>query len=114
MLPEPPSGKKWCRVVDTNLAPPKDFTPGGNAGACRVLLHGAPARLCSFADALFSAVRQRHPSPVARCILWEARMVQPSLTTAATCAPSAAAGAGVERVYGVAPNASIMLIAKDA
>ena len=51
-LPEPPRGKKWCRVVDTNLAPPKDFTPGGNAG--------------------------------------------------------------VERVYGVAPYASILLIAKDA
>jgi isoamylase len=31
-LPKPPSGRKWCRVVDTNLAPPKDFTPGGNAG----------------------------------------------------------------------------------
>ena len=31
-LPPPPAGKKWCRVVDTNLAPPKDFTPGGNAG----------------------------------------------------------------------------------
>ncbi|EFN57533.1 hypothetical protein CHLNCDRAFT_34754 [Chlorella variabilis] len=31
-LPSPPRGKKWCRVVDTNLAPPKDYTPGGNAG----------------------------------------------------------------------------------
>lgn len=31
-LPPPPSGQKWCRVVDTNLAPPKDITPGGNAG----------------------------------------------------------------------------------
>jgi isoamylase len=31
-LPPPPAGKKWCRVVDTNLPPPKDFTPGGNAG----------------------------------------------------------------------------------
>lgn len=31
-LPEPPTGHKWCRVVDTNLASPKDFTPGGNAG----------------------------------------------------------------------------------
>jgi hypothetical protein len=31
-LPPPPAGKRWCRVVDTNLAPPKDFTPGGNAG----------------------------------------------------------------------------------
>lgn len=31
-LPEPPKGHKWCRVVDTNLASPKDFTPGGNAG----------------------------------------------------------------------------------
>ncbi|KAI3438769.1 hypothetical protein D9Q98_001187 [Chlorella vulgaris] len=31
-LPNAPHGKKWCRVVDTNLAAPKDFTPGGNAG----------------------------------------------------------------------------------
>ncbi|KAG1680932.1 hypothetical protein FOA52_009891 [Chlamydomonas sp. UWO 241] len=31
-LPPPPSGHKWCRVVDTNLASPKDFTPGGNGG----------------------------------------------------------------------------------
>ena len=31
-LPRPPPGRKWCRVVDTNLAPPKDFTVGGNAG----------------------------------------------------------------------------------
>lgn len=31
-LPPPRPGCKWCRVVDTNLAAPKDFTPGGNAG----------------------------------------------------------------------------------
>lgn len=31
-LPPAPSGRKWCRLVDTNLAPPKDFTPGGNNG----------------------------------------------------------------------------------
>lgn len=31
-LPPPPSGKKWCRVVDTNLPSPRDYTPGGNAG----------------------------------------------------------------------------------
>jgi len=31
-LPPPPSGKKWCRIVDTNLPPPKDFTVGGNSG----------------------------------------------------------------------------------
>jgi len=31
-LPSPPPGKKWCRVVDTNLPAPRDFTPGGNAG----------------------------------------------------------------------------------
>lgn len=31
-LPQPPAGKKWCRIVDTNLPPPRDFTPGGNAG----------------------------------------------------------------------------------
>lgn len=31
-LPHPPAGRKWCRLVDTNLPPPKDFTPGGNAG----------------------------------------------------------------------------------
>lgn len=31
-LPTPPGGKKWCRVVDTNLPAPRDFTVGGNAG----------------------------------------------------------------------------------
>ncbi|GIL56414.1 hypothetical protein Vafri_11724 [Volvox africanus] len=31
-LPRPPPGRKWCRLVDTNLPAPKDFTPGGNAG----------------------------------------------------------------------------------
>ncbi|KAG2497653.1 hypothetical protein HYH03_004392 [Edaphochlamys debaryana] len=31
-LPKPPAGRKWCRLVDTNLPTPKDFTPGGNAG----------------------------------------------------------------------------------
>ena len=31
-LPPPPVGQLWTRVVDTNLPPPKDFTPGGNAG----------------------------------------------------------------------------------
>ncbi|GFR40449.1 hypothetical protein Agub_g977 [Astrephomene gubernaculifera] len=31
-LPRPPPGRKWARLVDTNLPPPKDFTPGGNAG----------------------------------------------------------------------------------
>jgi len=31
-LPKAPSGRKWCRLVDTNLPAPKDFTPGGNAG----------------------------------------------------------------------------------
>ncbi|GIL83908.1 hypothetical protein Vretifemale_12634 [Volvox reticuliferus] len=31
-LPRPPPGRKWCRLVDTNLPPPKDVTPGGNAG----------------------------------------------------------------------------------
>lgn len=32
-LPEAPSGKRWSRVVDTNLWDQgKDFTPGGNAG----------------------------------------------------------------------------------
>jgi isoamylase len=31
-LPPPPQGKKWCRVVDTNLPSPKDFTSGGNSG----------------------------------------------------------------------------------
>lgn len=35
-LPSPPGGKKWCRVVDTNLPSPKDFTPGGNAGVAAV------------------------------------------------------------------------------
>lgn len=31
-LPPAPGGTKWRRVVDTNLASPKDFTPGGNNG----------------------------------------------------------------------------------
>lgn len=31
-LPPAGNGKKWCRVVDTNLPSPKDFTPGGNSG----------------------------------------------------------------------------------
>ncbi len=31
-LPPAPSGKKWTRVVDTNLPVPRDFTPGGNKG----------------------------------------------------------------------------------
>jgi isoamylase len=31
-LPAPPAGKKWARVVDSNLPPPRDFTAGGNAG----------------------------------------------------------------------------------
>jgi len=31
-LPPPPPGKRWCRVVDTNLPTPRDFTPGGNKG----------------------------------------------------------------------------------
>ncbi|GAB4816893.1 hypothetical protein N2152v2_003939 [Parachlorella kessleri] len=26
------AGRKWCRVVDTNLPSPRDFTPGGNSG----------------------------------------------------------------------------------
>jgi isoamylase len=30
-VPLPP-GRRWARVVDTNLPPPRDFTPGGNAG----------------------------------------------------------------------------------
>lgn len=31
-LPPAPSGKKWCRLIDTNLPVPRDFTPGGNKG----------------------------------------------------------------------------------
>jgi isoamylase len=31
-LPKPPPGRKWCRLLDTNLPPPRDITPGGNAG----------------------------------------------------------------------------------
>ena len=31
-LPSPPRGKKWCRLVDTNLPTPRDWTPGGNGG----------------------------------------------------------------------------------
>ena len=30
-LPEPAGGHKWARLVDTNLEPPKDFTPGAHA-----------------------------------------------------------------------------------
>ena len=25
-------GKKWCRLIDTHLDPPKDITIGGNNG----------------------------------------------------------------------------------
>ena len=35
-LPRAPDGKRWCRVVDTNLPAPRDFTPGGNKGVDRV------------------------------------------------------------------------------
>ena len=31
-LPPAPSGKRWCRLVDTNLPSPRDFTVGGNKG----------------------------------------------------------------------------------
>jgi isoamylase len=31
-LPPPPEGKKWSRVVDTNLPSPRDMTPEGNSG----------------------------------------------------------------------------------
>ena len=31
-LPAPPAGKKWCRVVDTNLPAPRDMVPEGNSG----------------------------------------------------------------------------------
>ena len=32
-IPVPlPPGQTWARIVDTNLPPPRDFTPGGNAG----------------------------------------------------------------------------------
>lgn len=31
-LPPPPAGKRWARVVDTNLPSPRDFVPGGNSG----------------------------------------------------------------------------------
>lgn len=31
-LPAPPPGRRWARVVDTNLPAPRDFVPGGNAG----------------------------------------------------------------------------------
>ena len=32
-IPVPlPPGRAWARIVDTNLPPPRDFTPGGNAG----------------------------------------------------------------------------------
>lgn len=31
-LPPAPSGKKWRRLIDTNLPSPRDFTPGGNSG----------------------------------------------------------------------------------
>lgn len=28
----PPRGRNGSRLVDTNLQPPRDFTPGGNKG----------------------------------------------------------------------------------
>lgn len=31
-LPKPPQGRKWARLLDTNLPGPRDFTVGGNAG----------------------------------------------------------------------------------
>ena len=31
-VPPPPPGKKWCRLIDTNLPAPRDWIPGGNAG----------------------------------------------------------------------------------
>lgn len=31
-LPPAPDGKRWCRVVDTNLPSPRDMTPEGNNG----------------------------------------------------------------------------------
>lgn len=43
-LPPPPAGQKWCRVVDTNLAPPKDITPGGNAGGAAA--QPGPGHVC--------------------------------------------------------------------
>lgn len=31
-LPPAPDGQKWCRLVDTNLPSPRDWTEGGNKG----------------------------------------------------------------------------------
>eukprot|EP01026_Neomeris_dumetosa_P049765 TRINITY_DN4356_c0_g1_i6.p2 TRINITY_DN4356_c0_g1~~TRINITY_DN4356_c0_g1_i6.p2 ORF type:complete len:174 (-),score=24.76 TRINITY_DN4356_c0_g1_i6:146-667(-) len=31
-IPSPPDGKKWSRVVDTNLPNPRDMVPEGNMG----------------------------------------------------------------------------------
>ncbi|KAF6261424.1 glycoside hydrolase superfamily [Scenedesmus sp. NREL 46B-D3] len=31
-LPKPAAGRKWARLIDTNLPSPRDFTIGGNAG----------------------------------------------------------------------------------
>lgn len=31
-LPPAPVGQKWCRLVDTNLPPPRDWVEGGNKG----------------------------------------------------------------------------------
>ena len=31
-LPQAPDGRRWCRVVDTNLPAPRDIMPGGNNG----------------------------------------------------------------------------------
>ncbi len=31
-LPPAPGGMRWCRLADTNLPSPRDFTPGGNQG----------------------------------------------------------------------------------
>ncbi|GKV09397.1 hypothetical protein SLEP1_g20905 [Rubroshorea leprosula] len=31
-MPSPPPNRRWFRVVDTNLASPDDFVPGGVPG----------------------------------------------------------------------------------
>ena len=85
-LPPPPHGKKWCRVVDTNLASPKDYTPGGNAGArlrTSACARGQPGGRCGARDSTVN-----RPPPCVR--------------------------AGVDPVYTIQPYSAVLLTAKDA
>lgn len=97
-LPEPPKGHKWCRVVDTNLASPKDFTPGGNAGGSGKQQRGRADRQMLLTEgdkgmaSLASADTLAHVGPCVPAVL---------------CSP-----AGVDPVYFIQAYSAILLIAK--